>query len=184
MNEQSDSQLIKSALKGSQESFRLIVLRYQQIVFAACYGICKNSSDAQDAAQETFIRFHKHIQQFDTSRSLKPWLLTIAMNCSRSLVKKAVINKKLKESAELEEACVKEMPGKELSRQEKHQAIREMVTQLPDSLREICSLFYLAQCTCKEIAGILNTSENSVKVGLYRARKKLLENGIGQWRSV
>ena len=102
METQNDIALIKNAAKGSQESFRLIVLRYQQIVFAACYGITKNSTDAQDAAQETFIRFHKHIQQFDTSRPLKPWLLTIAMNCSRSLVKKAVINKKLKELDEIQ----------------------------------------------------------------------------------
>jgi len=90
---------------------------------------------------------------------------------------------KLKENAELEEACAKETPGKEMSRQEKHLAIREMVTQLPDSLREICSLFYLAQCSCKDISSILNISESNVKVGLHRARKKLLENGIGQWRS-
>ncbi len=180
MNNLSDKELIISARKGSNEAFRHLVLRYQKVVFAASFGVTKNSADAEDAAQEAFIRFHKHIEQFDSSRPLKPWLLTIAMNCSRNLIKK---NLRLQQNeAHKEEQAVASSPAANISTNEKHLAIRNLVSQLPDSLREVCSLFYLAQCTCKEIAGILQLSENAVKVNLHRSRKKLLENGIGQWR--
>jgi RNA polymerase sigma factor (sigma-70 family) len=183
MNNLTDIELIKSARKGSNEAFRQLVLRYQQVVFAAAFGVTKNSADAEDAAQESFIRFHKHINQFDTSRPFKPWLLTIVMNCSRSIIKKNQRLQALGDNETLIETESVESPVADISKSEKRMAIRDLVAQLPDSMREVCSLFYLAQCTCKEISSILNLSESNVKVNLHRSRKKLLENGIGQWRT-
>ncbi len=183
MENSTDNQLIQAVRKGSNEAFRLLVVRYQQLVFAACFGVTRNYADAEDAAQEAFINFYRHIDQYDTSRPLKPWLLTIGMNCSRNIIRKnqrlrTVSEHELQRKASREESA---MAG--LDKSEKHSAIRRLVAQLPRTMREVCSLFYLAQCTCKEIADILNLSESNVKVNLHRSRKRLLENGIAQWRS-
>jgi len=183
MDHSTDSQLIQAVRKGSNESFRLLVVRYQQLVFAVCFGVTKNHADAEDAAQEAFLKFYNHIDQYDITRPLKPWLLTIAMNCSRNIVKKNLRMRTAGEN-ELQLKASKEgsaMAG--ISKSEKFSAIRNLVAQLPRTMREVCSLFYLAQCTCKEIGEILNLSESSVKVNLHRSRQKLLENGIAQWRT-
>ncbi len=180
-----DAQCVTRALDGDQDAFRDIVQRYHQLVYACALAVTRVPADAADASQETFIRFHRNLAQYDPSRPLKPYLLTIAVNCARNVVRK---RRRLRfvdeEHAGLQHVSdQRPTPKHEAVRAERLQAVREFIDGLPVRMREVCCLFYLAEKSCREIAGIKRMSETAVKVTLHRARKKLLNSGIREWRT-
>ncbi|OGV39062.1 MAG: hypothetical protein A2X48_18050 [Lentisphaerae bacterium GWF2_49_21] len=185
INTLADSEIICLVIKGDTELYSEIVRRYQSKIYGCAYAIMQNSHDASDVTQEVFVRFYRNIEQFDTRRPLSPYLLAIAVNCTRNLFRdrkmKFVENEE--ESKDIIEGISDSSPNpiEALSISEKSQRIRMMVHKLPVSIREICALFYLSEKSCSEVARILNISESSVKTGLHRARKKLLENYVKDW---
>lgn len=165
--------LITQIIAGDADKFRLLVQRYQQRIFNCAYGITRNKDDAADITQEVFIKFYRNINQFDPDRPLVPYLLKIAVNCSRNELRK----RHLHSSWETEEYAIEDFepsPMEQLAGKEKAEFLRILINELPVKLREVCSLFYLSECSCAEVAGILKMNENAVKVSLYRIRKKLL----------
>ncbi len=69
---------ISKALKGDDAAFGNLVEKYQKPVFSLCYRMLGNSNDAEDAAQESFIRAFDHLKRYDPNRSFATWLLSIA----------------------------------------------------------------------------------------------------------
>ncbi|HCE45416.1 MAG TPA: hypothetical protein DET40_17900 [Lentisphaeria bacterium] len=185
VNENSDSEIIGQVIRGDTDLYAEIIRRYQGRIYSCAYAITQNSHDASDVAQEVFVRFYKNIEQFDTRRPLSPYLMTIAINCTRNLFRdrkmKFVENEE--ESRDIMENISDSSPNpvEAMTISEKSHKIRQMVDNLPVSMREICALFYLSEKSCAEVAQILNISESSVKTGLHRARKKLLENYTRDW---
>jgi len=182
-----DRVLIGLALDGDDDAFRRIVQRYQRVVFACAFTMARDADDAADLCQEAFIRFHRNLRQYDASRPLKPYLLTITMNCTRNLLRKRsrMAWTDGEESAQLHRlADTRPSPEKRALKAERYHAVRQFVDALPTRLREVCSLFYLAERSCREIAGMLRMSETAVKVALHRARKRLLDSGIREWRTL
>jgi len=178
---------VERALAGDQDAFRDLVVRYQRLVFSCALTVTRNAADAADVTQETFIRFHRNAGQFDLSRPLKPYLVTIAMNCARNVLRSRSRSAVIESPTEANVTDVPDArptPEHEMARGERRGAIRELVNSLPQRLREVCSLFYLGERSCAEIASILRISESAVKVALHRARKKLAESGIREWRTV
>ena len=176
-----DNILITRAISGDGQAFRALLSHYQTAVYACTMAITRNQADASDAAQDAFIRFHKNMSQFDLSRPLKPYLLRIAANCSKNLIAKRTREQKIRE-VEVEDSKTLKSPQAEMMRGERNLAIRQLVEQLPNTLREVTSLFYLAECSCKEVAEILEMTESAVKVALHRARKKL-HGDMQEWRT-
>jgi len=167
----SDEAIVRRVLQGDSPVYRLIVERYQNVVFACARAVTGNDADAKDAAQEAFIRLYRHLAQFDPRRPLKPYLMRIAVNCSRNITGTRRGWEPLAETSEV-------VAPADASEPERHAAVRELVERLPQTLREVCALFYFAEHSCKEVAEILQMSESAVKVALHRARKKLLND----WR--
>ncbi|MBT3377570.1 MAG: sigma-70 family RNA polymerase sigma factor [Lentisphaerae bacterium] len=183
----SDRDLVERARTGDQDAFRDLVVRYQRLVFSCALTVTRNSADAADVTQEAFIRFHRNAAQFDLNRPLKPYLVTIAMNCARNVLRKRSRTTAMELPSEPSLAHIPDTrptPEREMARGERRGAIRSLINSLPQRLREVCSLFYLGERSCAEIAGILEMNESAVKVALHRARKKLVESGIREWRTV
>ena len=181
--EWTDEAIVRRVLQGDSAAYRLIVERYQDLVYSCALTITANTADAQDAAQDAFIRLYRHLAQFDPQRPLKPYLMRIAVNCSRNIVAARRPWQPLEEMPE--PAAAPELapsPAAAAVRTERRAEVRELVSHLPQTLREVCSLFYLADHSCKEVAEILQMSETAVKVALHRARKKLLELGMNEMR--
>jgi RNA polymerase sigma factor (sigma-70 family) len=182
---QDDAALLKRIMDGNKELYRKLVDKYRSKVYSYAYSICSNEADASDVTQETFIRFYKNITQFDIRRPLQPYLLKITVNCSRNLLKKRKTLAERFDSdsvIELESISSHEQtPLNNMVRIEKILKVREKVSELPVNLREVCSLFYLSDHSCAEVAAILKISEGSVKVSLHRARKKLLNTFKTEW---
>ncbi len=181
---QSDADLVAATLSGDDKAFGELVTRYQGAVFGCARAITRHDADAADAAQDAFIRFHRNLAQFDPARPIKPYLLTIAANCSRSLLaarcRQAAVPDGDEQLARIPDPTGG--PATHLVRDERRSAVRSMVDALPQTLREVCSLFYLGGCSCREVACILRMNEGAVKTALHRARRKLHERGVGQWQ--
>ncbi len=173
-----DAALIARAIRGDGHAFRDLVLRYQGAVFACAQAITRNPADAEDVAQEAFIRFHRNMSQFDPRRPLKPYLLRIAANCGRTLVSRRMRRARREELAD-QGGSVAAHPGRELPADGRVERVRRHVAQLPRTLREVVSLFYFAECSCREVAEALEMTENAVKVALHRARRRLQADMAG-----
>ena len=167
--------LIVEIIDGDVDKFRILVQNYQQRIFNCAYGITRNKEDAGDITQEVFVKFFRNISQFDPNRSLSPYLLKIAVNCSRNELRKRHVHTNIEE-VEYAIEDFEPSPMDQLASKEKAEFLHILINELPVTLREVCSLFYLSECSCAEVAGILKMSENAVKVSLHRVRKKLLES--------
>jgi len=83
-----DAELVAAAQRGDQEAFTGIVRRYQRIVYGIAYGLTRNTSDADDLAQETFLRAYQAIGRFRVGEPLRPWLSRITVNLAYSLFRR------------------------------------------------------------------------------------------------
>ncbi len=169
-----DGRLVSEVLGGNIEKFDLIIARHQQRVFNCAYGITRNKEDAGDVTQETFIRFYRNLSQFDPERPLVPYLLKIAVNRAMTLLRRRV-PEALSEVIELTVDSMESCHSEQLDRKDRSAFVRVLVGRLPTKLREVCTLYYLSECSCSQVAAILGMSENAVKVSLHRVRKKLVE---------
>lgn len=88
LSEREDRDLVIAALAGDNASFSLLVERYVSPIYKFSYRYVRNGPDAEDIAQETFLRVWKNLKKFDQSRNFKTWLFTIAKNASLDFLKK------------------------------------------------------------------------------------------------
>ena len=182
-----DARAVARVLEGDEHAFRELVIAYQEQVFACAWAVTRNEADAADAAQEAFIRLYRNLAQFDARRPLKPYLLRIAANCSHNLLARRRRQPAAQADAGESLTSVADPaagPAAQLLHTERKRSVRRLVDGLPRTMREVCSLFYLAECSCSEVAAILNMGESTVRVALHRARRRLLRDGLGEWRTV
>jgi RNA polymerase sigma-70 factor (ECF subfamily) len=87
-SEKTDRDLMIAALRGDHEAFALIVERYVSPIYKFSYRYVRNGPDAEDIAQETFVRVWKNLKKFDQAKNFKTWIFAIAKNASLDLLKK------------------------------------------------------------------------------------------------
>lgn len=142
----------------------LLVDRYKNHLFAAAFHICKNAADAEDAVQETFLQYLITETQFENEQHIRAWLIRVAINKAKDISRSLWRNK----SVPLEDYMAEltfETPESE--------TLFEQVMRIPEKYRIVIHLFYYEDYSVREIAGILNLTENNVKVRLNRGRKLL-----------
>ncbi len=88
LSEKTDHDLILAALGGDHEAFAILVERYVSPIYKFSYRYVRNGPDAEDIAQETFVRVWKNLKKFDQSKTFKTWIFAIAKNASLDLLKK------------------------------------------------------------------------------------------------
>lgn len=138
---------------------------YKNTVYRSAFAYLKNSADAEDIVQETFLKRFRYKKSFVSAESEKAWLLRVAINGCKDLLKSA--HRRL--SAPLEEA------GQLCTTPEEH-AVMEVVMALPEKYRIPVHLYYFEGYAVGEIGKILGVSETAVRTRLYRARNMLKES--------
>ncbi len=141
---------------------------YGDTVFRICFLCLKDYQLAEDAAQETFLRALISYETFEHQSSVKTWLVRIAVNCCRNIIRTRwfrLVCSGIEEGREGSENSIEEW----IERISISDAIRE----LAGNDREIILLFYYQGLSLKEIAAALGISENAANQRLYRARKRL-----------
>lgn len=168
---------LKQAAHGDEDSFALIVHQYQGPVFNLCYRMLGDAVEAEDAAQETFIRAYRNLKKYDLNRKFVNWLLTIASNhCVDRLRKRKltfVSIDSLLPNRRLVERTVS--PEEHLEISETQQEIQLLINRLSPIDRAAIILKYWYDQSYEEIAGSLSLSVSAVKSRLHRARRELVE---------
>lgn len=176
-----DRQVISEILEGNDNSFRLLVDKYKNMVFTIARRVARNREDAEEAAQDAFFNAYKSLRQFNPEYNFSTWLYKIAYNAAVSISRKKKKNHFSYEPGEdgaVMEQGISSIEDLIIAGEEK-ESIRKSIDELgpPDSV--IISLFYGEDKTVAEIAKILSYSESNIKVRLHRSRKKLAEKLSG-----
>ena len=171
------AELLRLSKAGDLAAFEQIIGLHERRVFQTALGLLLRAEDAQDAAQEVFLRFYKYLHRFDEARQLAPWLYRITVNVCRT------INRRRRKQAEvsLDEllaagrvvAAKPEDPFKELSLLEDQRFMVEALSRLPDKERAAIVLRDLQGISTREVARILGSSETTVLSQVSSARVKL-----------
>ncbi len=143
-----------------QEQFE----KYQNNLYAAAFNICKNTEDAKDIVQETFIQYYSLRKEFDNEQNIRAWLIRVAINKAKN-INRSFWRKNKKPLEDYMESLTFETPESE--------ELFETVMALPEKFRIVIHLFYYEDYAIREIADILKISESNVKVRLSRGRSLL-----------
>jgi RNA polymerase sigma factor (sigma-70 family) len=170
-----DQQLIEQTLKGDTSSFGKLVERYQDFVFTIAYRIMKVREEAEEVAQDSFIKAYESLNSFRGESKFSSWLYSIAYRKALDALRK---NKKYKASEIIDDITEGEVSGIEdalhyLEDEERKKAIQDCILKLSEDEAAIITLYYFQDQSVREISTITGLSEDNIKVKLYRSRKKL-----------
>ncbi len=164
------------ALKGNTEAFTQLVEAYQTPVYNLCYRMLGDAYEAEDAAQETFLRAYMNIQKYDRARSFSTWLLSIAAHyCIDQIRKRRMILISLDDNPLVDPPD--QLPGPEpaLGQNELRQRIQGLLGGLGPQDRAVVVMYYWNDLPYEEIAQSLGMTLSAVKSRLHRARIALSE---------
>jgi len=175
MNIKHENEIIQRILNGNSEEFSFLVDKYQGPIYNLVYRLTGSRHDAEDLAQETFIKAYKSLNNFQTKKKFFSWLYTIAINLTRNHLKKKkpllVENVEDLKSDYLESD--KNNPEINVIKHEQAQALARSIQKLPIALREAVILRYYFYLPFEEIARILCISLSGAKMRVYRGLEKL-----------
>ncbi|MBI3150698.1 MAG: sigma-70 family RNA polymerase sigma factor [Chloroflexi bacterium] len=172
MNAPTDRDLILRARRGDSEAYGELVTRYQTGVFNVCYRILHNRGDAEDLAQETFIRAYDRLHTFDLEREFSPWIRRVAANLCLNHLDSHKPSAMLDEERDEDKT---QSPGEQVEVKERSEQIRAALASLPSHYRIVVELRHYQDLSYDEIAAELQLPLSDVKSHLFRARKLLAE---------
>jgi RNA polymerase sigma-70 factor, ECF subfamily len=172
MSAPSDRDLIQRARRGDAQAFGGLVMRYQTSVFNVCYRILHDRAEAEDMAQETFLRARERLQTFDQERVFGPWIRRVAANVCLNHLESQRRTAALDEERDADES---QRPETQVEVRERREQIRGALASLPARYRLVIELRHYQELSYGEIAAELNIPLSDVKSHLFRARKLLAE---------
>ena len=162
--------LVRRCLSGCQNAMLELVRRFQGPVFGLCYRMLGRREDAEDAAQETFIRVLRSLSRWDDSRDFEPWLLAIAGNRCRTALanrKRKPLPDSLDDIAPIAEV---EVRGSHLAEE-----VQRALGQVREEYRQAFVLFHEHEKSYGEIAEMMDVPLGTVKTWVHRARRDLMD---------
>jgi RNA polymerase sigma-70 factor (ECF subfamily) len=168
-----ESTLILRAVNGDSAAWEPLILANQESVFRLAYLLLGDPDDAEDIAQETFLRAWKALKRFDMARPLRPWLLSIAANLARNRRRSAgryfaALTRAFRNEQEIP-ASVEEKNTQHTDARDLWKAVQTL--SLPD--QQIVYLRYFLELSVAETADVLQVAEGTVKSRLNRAMERL-----------
>jgi RNA polymerase sigma-70 factor (ECF subfamily) len=174
---ESDAELVHRAKGGDDSAFDELVVRYRKKVYAIAFGMARNHGDADDVAQETFLRAYQALNRFKTEFEFKTWLFRIAVNTCINMLKRKGrrVETSFEEKIEagMPQPVTPGNPGKEMEQQELREKIDEAIQQLSPKLRSVFVLRTQQDLSYEEIARVLKISRGTVMSRLSRARDSM-----------
>ena len=174
-----EAKMIDAILAGDLRLFHDLVRPYERSVYVMALSMLKNEADAEDTAQEAFLKAFRNLGSFRADSKFSTWLVSITLNEARSRLRRsrAVKIESLDESEDeqrhISPAVLtdwREIPSEALERREVRQMLQDAVGTLPNIYREVFLLRDVEELSVNESAEALGISVASVKVRLHRAR--------------
>jgi RNA polymerase sigma-70 factor (ECF subfamily) len=169
--------LIQQVRAGDQAAYAELVGSYQRPVYHLCLRMLGDAGDAEDAAQETFLRAYLQLATYDAARPFKTWLMAIASHyCIDRLRRRHVTLLSLDDEPLVQVLglrCPSALPEEVALHGEQASRMQRALTHLPAETRKVVALRYWGDYSCEEIAEATGASVNAVKSRLHRARAAL-----------
>jgi RNA polymerase sigma-70 factor, ECF subfamily len=170
--ERDDHALVAASRAGDRAAFDEIVERHRRAIYQVCFRFVNNHEDAADLAQETFLRAWKGLGTFKGQAALSTWLYRIAVNvCLNRVSARRLRVEPLDSDRFIDPAA--ELPGTELIRQERAEAVRRAITALPEKQRATLILRTYHEMSHQQIADVLGSSVGAVKANFFHALANL-----------
>ena len=169
---------VELARDGDQAAFGRLVLAHQTPVYNLAYRMLGNAGEAEEAAQEAFLRAYTHLDRYDPGRSFRTWLLSIASHyCIDRLRRRRFtwmpLEDELASPERVRFASKGRNPETAMMQREREAQIQHLLGKLSPTDRAAVTLCYWYDYSYEEIAETLNLTESAVKSRLYRARRAL-----------
>ena len=162
---------VGQCLTGDQGAMLALVERFRGQVFGLCYRMLGQRQDAEDAAQETFVRVLKNLHRWDQARDFEPWLFAIAGNRCRTALS-------ARKRRPMSEAVLDIIPDKEPDHRPAQQLAEEVqlaLATLRDEYRQAFVLFHEQELSYADIAAAMEVPLGTIKTWVHRARRELIE---------
>lgn len=173
--ERSDDEILARVRAGETRHFETLVLRYQDVVYGMALRFLGSPAEAQDVAQEAFLRVHRGLEGFKGDARFSTWLYRITFNlCSDALRRRKRLDRG---SVSLEDAG--ELPDRrvgleqDLQDDEQKRAVRAALEGMDEKYRVVLILLYYQDLSYEQIADVLQCPLKTVETRLYRARRQL-----------
>ncbi|CAL65511.1 RNA polymerase sigma factor [Christiangramia forsetii] len=175
MIKNTDQYLIEKVLNGDTNAFGELVDRYQNFVFTIAIRILKVTEEAEEVAQDSFIKAYDSLSSFRGDSKFSTWLYRIVYHKSLDRIKMNKRHRTYEINEEVTEDTLNHIEnGLEfMLSAERTQIIKNCISQLPETEAAIISLYYLEEQSVKEIVKVTDLTEDNIKIKLYRSRKKL-----------
>ena len=176
MEPQSDLELIQEVRNGKRSAFTQLMRRYQERIYWTARRITGTHADADDVAQEAFIKAYLGLGDYRGDSSFYTWLYRIAVNLSLNAVRKRQLMNYLHESELISRFLpAAEDPAVELEGSETASRLEKAVAALPEKQRAVFVLRFHDGMSYEEIAQVLKTSVGGLKANYFHALKKIQE---------
>jgi RNA polymerase sigma-70 factor (ECF subfamily) len=168
------------AMEAAAPTIETLVADHSRMVFRIAYSILRNHHDAEDAAQECFLRAWKHKDRLHEIGNAKTWLARIAWTTAldkRRSGRKMVSLNDAESGLDLLESLSDKAPAadEQLAERQKQQLLQRLIAGLPEDLAQTLELSTVQELNSAEIAEVMKIPESSVRTRLFRARKQLKE---------
>lgn len=168
--------LIQLARRGNTDAFESLVLMHAQLVYNLALRTLNNHQEAEDVAQETFVRAWQALPGFQGAARFSTWLYRITTNLCYNRLPQLKRELRALDVAETAVATPSSLsPESSLLSQERQQALHDAVTHLPQSYRLLITLRYAQEMSYADIAAVTDMPLGTVKTGLFRAHRLLAE---------
>ncbi|MGC1780912.1 MAG: sigma-70 family RNA polymerase sigma factor [Acidobacteriaceae bacterium] len=177
-----ESDLIAAVLAGDTESYHQLIRPYERLVYFMSLSYMRNETDAEDVAQETFLRAFQNLGAFRGESKFSTWLISIALNEARSQLRRQATTRFVPLD-EPQDAAMRaspalprnwrDLPSVAVEREEIRRLLQQAVESLPRIYQQVFLLRDMEELNVNETAQILDISTPLVKVRLHRARMKL-----------
>lgn len=182
LNKSSDIEIIDAVLGGNQAAYATLVKAHQRYVFTLALRFTKSREDAEEVAQDTFVKAYRSLATYQRSAKFSTWLYTIVYNTAMTYLRK----KRLDTSSIDDEDNFIQIEGSSImsedlsvERKSRSYYVNKAIEKLLPDDATIITLFYQGEQSLEEIAKTMGMETNTVKVKLHRARQRLkiqLEN--------
>ncbi len=168
-----DAERIERILRGDSVAFRELVNRHKDYAFTLAFRILNSREDAEEAAQDAFVRAYNGLAAFNREAKFTTWLYRIVVNCALTVQQRRKMRTEDIENAQVLRGG-NDASDKLKQKEQKYYIQKALKLLSPDDVTMI-TLFYLKENSLEEIGEIVGIEANTVKVKLHRARKRLAD---------
>jgi RNA polymerase sigma-70 factor (ECF subfamily) len=171
-----DEDLARAARLGDVGCFRALVERHRGRIFSLALRMCGNREEAEDMAQEAFLKVYRGLPSFRGEAAFTTWMLRVALNTFHRHMRRLPRTQPLPDDAHEPAGEEREAPAEAgVLSGERAEKVRRLVAGLPAPFRDSVTLFYLQDRSVEESAAALGVSIGTLKSRLFRARRMLLD---------